>query len=140
MTRIARFFALSGADRMLLVEALVALVLARAGLRFVPIQRLRAWAQCMKPGTRPIERIAWAADAVFRVFPGTTCLARALALQRLLSTEGHPSELHIGVARRQEAFAAHAWLACQGRILVGEDEQEEYTRLVAWRAGDNRSA
>ncbi len=135
MTPVGRFFALPGADRRLLVEAFATLLLVRVGLRMVAIDRLRGWAQRMQPGARPVDRLAWAVRAAARRLPGTTCLGSALALQRLLSTGGHPSELHIGVARRAEAFAAHAWLTCNGHILVGGEERQDYIRLVAWQAG-----
>lgn len=139
MRPVARFFALPGADRMLLLEAFATLVLVRAGLRVIAIDRLRAWARRMKSDSKPADRIAWAVRAASRRLPGTTCLGSALALQRLLSAAGHPSELHIGVARRAETFSAHAWLTSNGRILVGEDGQEDYTRLVAWRADGGQS-
>ena len=65
------------------------------------------------------------------------CLASAFALQRLLSREGHASELHIGVARDGAGFAAHAWLTSAGRILVGEEEREAYKPLVAWPSAES---
>ncbi|CAN5867869.1 hypothetical protein BH11PSE3_BH11PSE3_08110 [soil metagenome] len=140
MRPVAKFFALPGADRRLLVEALATLVLVRLGLRMVAIERLRAWARRMRPGSAPVERLAWAVRVASRRLPGTTCLGSALTLQRLLSTGGHPSELHIGVARQADNFAAHAWLTCNGRILVGAEEQAGYTPLVAWRAGGSPGA
>lgn len=83
----------------------------------------------------PADRLAWAIRTAARRLPGTSCLASALALQRMLSAGGLDSELHIGVARNDGDFAAHAWLTHRGEILVGEEEHEDYTRLVAWRAG-----
>jgi hypothetical protein len=135
MKRIASFLALPAGEQLLLLEALATLVAVRIALRFLTIDQLRALARRRKAGTKPIERIAWAVRVASRAMPGTTCLGAALALQRLLSAHGHSSELHIGVARKAEAFAAHAWLTCQGQILVGEDEHEGYTRLIAWKPG-----
>ncbi len=132
MRPVATFIALPGADRRLLLEALATLVMVRAGLRLLPLERLRTWAQRRGVGTTPAERLAWAVRIGARRLPGTTCLAGALALQRLLSAEGHASELHIGVARQGGDFAAHAWLTHGGEILIGEEEHEDYTRLVAW--------
>ena len=140
MRPVARFFALPWSDRRLLVEAFATLLVVRVGLRLVAIERLRAWTRRMKPGSAPVDRTAWAVRAAARLLPGTSCLGSALALQRLLSSGGHPSELHIGVARQADGFAAHAWLACNGRILVGEEEQAGYTQLVAWRAGGSPGA
>jgi hypothetical protein len=132
MTRLASFLALSAGDRRLLVEAAATVVAVRVGLRLFSIDRLRAWASRCGSGTRAIERIAWSVRVASRVLPGTTCLSSAFALQRLLSAHGHSSELHIGVARNAEDFEAHAWLTYEGRILVGEEERDGYTGLVAW--------
>lgn len=136
MRRLPAFFALPPGDRLLLLEAISAMVAVRVALRFVAVERVRAWAGRMTPGTRPVDRIVWAVGAVSRLLPGTTCLKSGLALQRLLSRHGHLSELHIGVAREDEKFSAHAWLICEGRILMGETEHDRFTRLVAWKAVD----
>lgn len=134
MRRVAAFFSLPRGDRLLLIEAFCALAAVRIALPFVAVGRIKAWAGRVTPGTKPVERIAWAAGVASRLLPRTTCLMSALALQRLLSRQGHQSELHIGVAREDGEFAAHAWLACEGRILTGELEHDRYTRLVAWRS------
>ncbi|MBI3197789.1 MAG: lasso peptide biosynthesis B2 protein [Rhodospirillales bacterium] len=146
MRRIATFLALPTADRLLALEALSTLVAVRVALPLVAIERLRAWAGRVKPMPRPvekpverpIERIVWAVGAASRLLPRTTCLASALTLQRVLSKEGHGSDLHIGVAKQGEKFSAHAWLACEGRILVGEVEHGRFTQLVAWKAVGDR--
>lgn len=132
MKRVTSFLALPTGERLLLLEAFATLVAVRVGLRLFSIDRLRAWARRSKPGTQSIDRIAWSVRVASREIPRTTCLASAFALQRLLSAQGHSSELHIGVAREAEGFAAHAWLSCEGRVLVGEEEHEGFTRLVAW--------
>ncbi|HVB38878.1 MAG TPA: lasso peptide biosynthesis B2 protein, partial [Vicinamibacterales bacterium] len=77
------------------------------------------------PGARdgrvPVERLRWAVLAVAHERPGASCLAQALTLQVLLARSGRPSVLRLGVAGGPAtAFAAHAWLEHDGRILVGE--------------------
>jgi Transglutaminase-like superfamily len=126
--------ALSGADRRLFVSALLAMVTMRLALRAVDIARLRRWAARRGNGTRPVRRVLWAAQAARRRVPGATCLVYALALQRLLSRNGHESELHIGVTKQDGAFVAHAWVECEGEVLDGEGGDDAYTRLIAWRA------
>ena len=135
MNPVATFIAMPGADRRLLLRAMAAVATVRLGLRLVSVEKLRAWAGRRGTGGTAADRLAWAVRIARRRLPGTSCLAAALALQHLLSAEGHDSELHIGVARTGGDFAAHAWLTHQGEILVGEEEHEDYTRLVAWRAG-----
>jgi hypothetical protein len=66
--------------------------------------------------------------------PGATCLSSALTLQRLLSSAGHPSQVHIGVARDASGFMAHAWLVHDGVVVIGEEEHERYAHLTAWDA------
>lgn len=145
MRRVATFLALARADRLLALEAVSTLATVRIALHLVAIERLRAWASRVTPGaSRPeksVERIAWAVGAASRLLPRTSCLASAFALQRVLSKEGHGSDLHIGVAKQDEKFSAHAWLTCEGRILVGEVEHGRFTQLVAWKAiGDSGPA
>jgi hypothetical protein len=135
LKRVASFLVLPARDRLLLLEAFATLMAVRVALRLFSIDRLRASARRSGSGTTSIGRIAWSVGVASRALPGTTCLASAFALQRLLSAHGRSSELHIGVARKAEAFAAHAWLTCDGRVLVGEEEHEGYTRLVAWPSG-----
>lgn len=138
MRRIAAFLALARADRLLALEAISTLAAVRIALHLVAIERLRAWAGRVTPAASPavnsVERIAWAVSAASRLLPRTSCLASAFALQRVLSKEGHGSDLHVGVAKQGEKFSAHAWLACEGRILVGEVEHGRFTQLVAWKA------
>jgi hypothetical protein len=134
MKTVRSFVALPREDRALLLKALVTLVLARVALHLLPLARVRAWATRPGPPGAAAGRIAWAVSAASRRMPGTSCLISAFALQRLLSRAGHESELHIGVARRGQEFAAHAWVVCEGRILIGEREDDPYTPLVAWPA------
>ena len=128
---------LSGADRRLLVEACVAVVAVRIGLHTVEIGKLRRWAARGGVGSAPVARIVWATGAVCRRVPGATCLVYSLALQRLLSRHGQASELHIGVAKRDGEFAAHAWIVCAGRRFDGEGGDDAYVRLIAWRTADS---
>lgn len=135
MTPIAAFLALPGGDRRLLLHALATLVGLRLALRVVPVERLRRPVSRGRPHARPAERIGWAVRAASHRLPGTTCLASALAAQRLLAREGHDCQLTIGVARSERGLAAHAWVVCQGVTLVGGEESVGYTPLVAWSSG-----
>src|SRR5471030_2636007 len=137
MRAIAAFLALSGGDKVLLLRAFAALVMVRVALAILPLERLRVWARQMRPlGSGSVDRIVWAVSAASRRMPGATCLVSAFALQRLLSREGHASELHIGVAKRDQVLAAHAWVVCEGRTLIGEFDGEDYTHLIAWRVAE----
>lgn len=140
MRRLAAFYALSGEDRRLLFEALVAAVQFRLALYFFSIERLRGWSARVGRGSRPAARIVWAVNAAARRTPATTCLSAALALQRVLAAHGHESELHIGVSRTAGDFAAHAWVEHEGRVLIGESEHHAYVRLARWPSGKSPAA
>lgn len=57
-------------------------------------------------------RVPWRAD----------CLVQALAGQSWLTANGVVSEIAIGTAKAPDGeFKAHAWLICDGHILLGGD-------------------
>jgi hypothetical protein len=65
--------------------------------------------------------------------PGVkSCLNQALAAQVLLGRRGHPSLVHIGVARGERGqFQAHAWVESGGQVVIGGPGYERFTPLVA---------
>jgi len=134
VNRLAAFLALPGSDRLLLVKAAATLVAVRCALHLVSIERLRSWAGHLREANRPVDRIIWSVRTAARRVPGATCLSSALTLQRLLSSAGHPSQVHIGVARDASGFMAHAWLVHDGVVVIGEEEHERYAHLTAWDA------
>jgi hypothetical protein len=109
-----------------LVLAFVLVWAIRLGLWLLPFRTLRAavarvrgrelplWAQV------PPEHIAQAIQIAGRLVPRATCLTKALAGHLLLRRSGYAGTLHIGVARDEtEKFEAHAWLECEGRVIIG---------------------
>jgi Transglutaminase-like superfamily len=66
--------------------------------------------------------------AVLRRRP-STCLERALVLQRWHAAQGHPHEIVIGVSGTGDQFKAHAWL--DGVPDGGDDSFGELLRLRA---------
>jgi hypothetical protein len=134
VNRLSAFLALPGSDRLLLVKAAATLVAVRCALHLVSIERLRSWAGHLREANRPVDRIIWSVRTAARRVPGATCLSSALTLQRLLSSAGHPSQVHIGVARDASGFMAHAWLVHDGVVVIGEEEHERYAHLTAWDA------
>lgn len=63
---------------------------------------------------------------VLRRWP-SSCLERALVLQRWEAAHGSPRSVVIGVQGRQDAFRAHAWLDGTGDPLAAG--YQELTRL-----------
>jgi hypothetical protein len=104
-------------------RCLAALVVMRAALSTVGYAAIRARMPAAAPSedghfyarqlARRIERLA-------RLVPGASCLTQALALQYLLARGGHACKIHVGVrGDAAGAFAAHAWVTCNGRIVLG---------------------
>jgi hypothetical protein len=70
---------------------------------------------------------------VSHYLPGATCLTQALAAQALLTHSGFPSLVEIGVSKDElQRFHAHAWVVCQGQVVLGERKLERYNSLMVW--------
>lgn len=100
------------------------LLAADLGLRAFPFARVERWLSPRLSATAEepaVGRLAWATGAAARhhLYP-MRCLPQALCLRWLLGRHGIESELRIGVARKDDGLAAHAWVERQGRA-VGED-------------------
>jgi len=115
-----KFARLGWPERRLLAEAWACLCAARVALWLLPFPRLWTPPRLSAGSRFTPGRIAWAIGAAAPFVPSSTCLVRALAARRLFARYGYPATLRIGVARPAEsAFAAHAWLEHEGRVLPG---------------------
>ncbi len=126
---IRKLAALNGRDRLDLLPATLAILLARLHLRLRPLPRALAWADAprsvgpqgvafLDPHTqrriRAFERVG------HRLFPRNPCLTEALVVHRLLRRKGYPSELRIGVRKvSQSDLEAHAWVEHRGEVVIG---------------------
>ncbi|MFT4590661.1 MAG: hypothetical protein ACI8QF_004793 [Limisphaerales bacterium] len=130
-----KYLRLDARDKRLVRAAFWALLAAKARLVFGSFERLR-----LKLEQTPAEvsgslaeaaRVAWAVEAVSRRLPMTdNCLVRAVATLSMLRRRGLPAELRLGVAREAgREFEAHAWVECEGEILIGGEEADRFTRL-----------
>ena len=73
------------------------------------------------------EWLSRVVSAVSRGLPQATCLTQALALQAMLQRRNWPATLRLGVARDGNGrFIAHAWVECEGQVLIGGAELERY--------------
>jgi hypothetical protein len=140
MTRLRRFLRLPTTDRQLLIKAALLLEAIKLALRLLPfrvLRRLVAGAEKTPIGLRWVkgssaEKVAWAVETASRNIPGEkTCLTQALTAQVLLTRRGHPALLHIGIVKNEEGeFQAHAWVECEGKVVIGGHELERYTPLM----------
>jgi hypothetical protein len=128
MKRLHEFWRLPPAYRRLLITSLLVLGVIRVGLWLLPFQTLRRllayatrWgAEAQAADHASITQVARAVTRASPYIPAASCLTQALATQVLLHQRGHSARLRIGVARSARgAFQAHAWVECQGLIVIG---------------------
>jgi hypothetical protein len=136
-------------ERALVVNAVWLLGAIRLGLwlfpfRFVHGSVERAALRAKQPVAHSrddTDNIVWAVTAVSRRIPGATCLTQALASRVLLSRAGIPALLRIGVGRSETgAFAAHAWVESNGRIVIGGAESRHRFTTLRPRDSDGNAA
>ncbi len=123
------------------MQALVAVAGARIALWLLPLAGVRRIIRRTLSAERPLpperrcteEQLIRAVVSAGKHCPvGSTCLATALAGQALLHRHGYDSQLRLGVRRAAGgAFAAHAWLEREGKVIVGGPLTviDSYTRL-----------
>lgn len=110
----------------------------RAGLWLVPFRRLRPAVAFITPRTRKrtntwvASQLAWAVSSVSRYVPRATCLTQALALHILLRRAGLQSRIHIGVAKEDGRFEAHAWVESEEKVVIGDYELKRYAPIMVW--------
>ncbi len=136
--RLRKYWRLSWADRRLLFQAALQTGLVSLGMRVLPFSFWRHRLQnCPgRPqgpaGSDSPDRILWAVSVAAGFVPGATCLVRSLVARDMLCRAGHTAELRLGVNPRVERpLQAHAWLECEGRVLLGGEDVSTYTRLRA---------
>jgi hypothetical protein len=109
--------------------------MVRLGLWVLPWRRALALADAPRKHSSPrlgVASLERAVRAASRVVPCATCLAQSIALGRLLSREGHPVQIQIGV-RRDPGFTAHAWIESDGATLLSTvDQAAAYSPLIGW--------
>jgi len=137
MRSLRRFARLPRADKSLLLRALLVVSVTRLGLWLLPIGALRRIALRTGKKTRVaphLTRLVWAVTVVSRYVPVATCLTQALALHWLLMLSGHASRVYLGARKDREGkFEAHAWVECEGRVVIGGAEAHEYVSFTSWK-------
>jgi len=133
--------------RALTVEAGILLATARALVAMVEFGRWRALLGRPLPAepgdpaldlvrNRAARRLSRAVERGARWLPGNSrCLPQALALAWMLRRRGIACTLVLGVlsgARRGALNDLHAWVVCDGEIVIGRSEQA-YRPLAAFR-------
>jgi hypothetical protein len=126
----------SGAQLLLLGEAVFFLALARLILLVVPFRHIVPWLERSPDSPQHdaivIGTVRQAIEIAARNVPwNAVCLPQAMACKAMLARRGQGSALHIGAARGgRDGLMAHAWLVAGGKIVIGEDGSSEMTPLA----------
>jgi hypothetical protein len=119
----------------LLIHTAVVVLAVRAALWLLPWPRVRSMVgpAHKRPSRFSVHRIERAVRVASRMVPCATCLTQALALNHLLSRDGHASTVQIGVRQDAGEFAAHAWVEwVGGPLLSSATEVSRYVRCLTW--------
>jgi hypothetical protein len=135
---VTRFGRLSSTERVLFLHTALLVLAIRVGLLVLPVRAVRRRLVIRTDDKSAalhysVEQIAWAVTAASRFVPGATCLAQALAAQRLLGRSGHHASVRIGVTKDDQlGFQAHAWVVCGEQVVIGGPEVNQYVLMVTW--------
>jgi hypothetical protein len=131
--RARRFGELSWNEQLLLLRGLFVVAVTRAALCVCPLLTARDAAAKAARGRKmyAVAQLVWAVTVASRYVPSATCLTQALALHALLMHSGHQSRVEIGVGKRSR-FEAHAWVVCDGKVVLGATEAGRYRPIFAW--------
>jgi hypothetical protein len=131
-----RLLAMTNHQRLLLVEAVLLLGVARLVLVTVPFARIAPWLQrapdSPEPDTVTVLDVRQAVTVAARNVPwNAVCLPQAMAAKAMLARRGQGSALHLGAGKAEAGgLMAHAWLVAGGEIVVGEAEAKAVTPLM----------
>jgi hypothetical protein len=117
----------------LLAHATGAMTGVAVAVRFLPYAVWRRIGARRAPGSASasIEQVVRAVNGASCVVPGgRNCLVRAVTARWLLARHGHASDLVLGVAKGgSRGVQGHAWLRCDGSIVVGQYGMDDYTPM-----------
>ena len=135
--KLAKFLALSGAEKWGFLSAVTLLPLFWLGLHIFGFTRFLAWLErspLVEQKSLPAAELSDIGTLVNRAAhyaPGpVTCLTRSLLLRWLLRRRGIASELRIGVQLVQGQLDAHAWVEVEGMPI--NDAQDIAQRFATF--------
>ena len=126
MNQFRKFRRLSYDEKRLFILAVVSMSISRITLLMWSLPEIIAMIGRMngrkarQRGSIDLRRAARIIDlsSGYSVLP-TTCLSRTMAAYFVLSRLGYASTPGIGVSKVGGKFAAHAWLECEGGVVIG---------------------
>ena len=145
MSKVKSFFNLSASDRLLVLETLALLGLARAAVLVLPFrwvalalgQKRNAAFEESETDVLPkakVRRIAWAVKYVGRHTPWqSNCLAQAIAGRFMLKRRRIAGTIYFGMIKDSVGeLEAHAWLRSGDIILTGGSDLDRYAIVATF--------
>jgi hypothetical protein len=123
-----RFLRLPAADQLATAEALVVVLGTRIAVSLVPGPVLARWVRRAasttgtEAGGEPGSVVQTVCAAVRRAsvrVPGATCLVQALSGWIMLRRRHLAARMELGIDKRTDTVAAHAWLVVDERVVLG---------------------
>ena len=133
--KLQRFARLDGADKWLLLRAVVWLAIARLRLAVTPFQKLVEGLSEEHGGSEPdadlLDRVGFAVSAAAANVPWRSdCFPQTIAARSLLKGYGLASTVHLGVDRvGANDLLGHAWLTCGNTVVTGGADLDRYTEV-----------
>lgn len=146
-SELKRFLRLPGGRKLMVSEALLALMVARLAIAALPFRRIAAWvgtAGAESCGTAPPEQVetakmvGWAVERLGRKVPwDARCLTQAVAAWAMLKRRGLDGTISFGAAKSESGeLKAHAWLRFGPCVVTGGAGHEDFKVLTTLgRAG-----
>ena len=152
MAKLRKALALSASEWLLIAQAWLWFAAVEVGLRCMSLRTLlRIILPLGRPRTvtkdeeeargRVPQRAADCVELAARlpVF-NSSCLRRALVLYALLTRRGFDAQLLIGVAKVPKGrLDGHAWLECEGKVLLGDPEPGRYLTICGFSSSALRA-
>ena len=137
------FLRLKMSDRLLLLEALLWLGVARLAILTLPLRRIRPYLgqhflqSNIKESPQTLKRarrIGWAVRTMSHYTPWTSnCFPQAIAAKRMLQRRQIKSTLYVGFSKEGKVeandFEGHAWLRCGPLYLTGGQNRHRFVAL-----------
>ncbi|MBX9815157.1 MAG: hypothetical protein A4S12_12120 [Proteobacteria bacterium SG_bin5] len=122
-------------DRRLILEAALALGLARLAVAWLPFRWIAPWLRRRGDGPSASDlpwRVGRAVRVASRHVPWrAVCLPQALAAKAMLARRGCGAVFHLGARHAAGGgIEAHAWLTCGDALVTGGDGLPGFTPLL----------
>ena len=136
-SKFTRFWQLEGKDKLLFLQAVAWLAIARIMLAANSFERLSekladgGQSTAVEPDPEELRRLSYSISAAANNVPWRSdCFPQSIAARQMLRRRGFPSIIHLGVERVGEAdLAGHAWLTCGEIVVTGDVDLDRYTEL-----------